>query len=494
MTDQPMRTGLVAILALALAACSGGGSDTTTPTPPTSTAPPPPVSQKGIEGVGVVARFGANFDSITVGDTTYAASAASVTIDDLPAVLSDLRVGNVVAVTAVTDDDGATATATAIRQINDLEGTIDAGSIDLANGTFGVLGQTVRVVATTVFDDDIVPPSLEGLAAGDAVEISVLDGGDGSYIATRVELDDDAGDFEITGVVSDLDDVLFVFNLGPLVVDYSQASLDGFDSGMISNGDRVEVEGSAIGAGGELIADEVSNESDDFDGDDGDFGEIEGLITLFVSATDFEVNGQPVTTTSGTQYEDGSAASLAAGVRVEVDGTLNADGVLVADEIDFEDGEDASDTEIAAVVDTVDTQAGTLGLLGLTVTVGADALLEDDSDAELEPFALADINPGDYVELTLIRRAFGLDVLVLERDDLDDEVRLEAQVDAVADPQLTVLGVPVETSAATQFEDDDTTISAGEFFGAVMQGDLLDVKGQWNGTAIVAEEVSFDDD
>ncbi|MEO1576949.1 MAG: hypothetical protein AAFU65_18540, partial [Pseudomonadota bacterium] len=67
---------------------------------PAPTTNPPPVSQKGIEGVGIVARFGANFDTITVGSTTYAASAAAVTIDDQPAMLADLNVGNVVAVTA----------------------------------------------------------------------------------------------------------------------------------------------------------------------------------------------------------------------------------------------------------------------------------------------------------------------------------------------------------------------------------------------------------
>ncbi|MEL7239666.1 MAG: DUF5666 domain-containing protein, partial [Planctomycetota bacterium] len=255
----------------------------------------------------MVSQFGSGFQSITVGSTTYDTTSATVTVDNQPAMLSDLDVGNVVRVTATTDDDGVTATASAIRQINDLEGTVDAGSIDLAAGTFGVLGQTIRVVATTLFEDDFSPASLEGLSDGDAVEVSVLAAGDGVYIATRVELDDDVGDFEITGVVSNLDGTTFQFNLGPLLVDYSGAMLEDFDGGMITDGDRVEVEGSAVGAGGELIADVVYNEDDDFDGEDGDFGDVEGFISRFVSATDFDVDGQSVTTNGDTSFEDGVA-------------------------------------------------------------------------------------------------------------------------------------------------------------------------------------------
>ncbi|MEO1575995.1 MAG: DUF5666 domain-containing protein, partial [Pseudomonadota bacterium] len=87
-------------------------------------------------------------------------------------------------------------------------------------------------------------------------------------------------------------------------------------------------------------------------------------------------------------------------------------------------------------------------------------------------------------------------VLVLARDDDDDgEVRVDALVDAVADPQLTVLGLTVETTPNTQFEaDDDAPITAETFFGSVAVGDLVAVQGQWDGTAITAEEVSLGDD
>ena len=487
---------LAAVLAsLLLAGCSGGGGDDAPAATPTPTPTPPPVSQKGIEGVGIVSRFGANFDSVTVGSSTYATAGAVVRVDDQPAMVSDLNVGNVVRIEATTEDDGLTATATLIRQVNDLEGTIDAGSIDLAAGTFMVLGQTVRVVATTVFDDDIEPASLAGLADGDAVEVSVLESGDGTYTATRVDRDDDAGDFELTGTVSNLDSAAFRFNIGPLVIDFSQATLSDFPNGEIANGDRVEVEASVLSMSGELIADEISNENVEFDGDDGDFGEIEGYVTRFDSLTDFDVDGEPVTTNSETQFEDGVASALALGVRVEVEGVYDTQGVLLAESIEFEDAEDDSDIEISAQVEAIDATAGTIGVLGLTLTVPVDAVLEDGSDADLEPFGLSDISVGDYVELTVVASAASLDVLVLERDDLSTQSALRGRVDTVAEPQLTILGVNVETVPATEFEAlDEEPISAAEFFEAVMPGDIVDAEGVWNGTAIVADEVEFEDD
>ena len=55
--------------------------------------------------------------------------------------------------------------------------------------------------------------------------------------------------------------------------------------------------------------------------------ETEGPIDTFVSATEFRVNGIPITTNTDTEYEDGSSASLALDVKVEVEGVANASGV-----------------------------------------------------------------------------------------------------------------------------------------------------------------------
>src|SRR5690606_3657178 len=99
---------------------------------------------------------------------------------------------------------------------------------------------------------------------------------------------------------------------GALVVDYSQAMLDDdFPAGGPENGQLVEAKGESLGAGGELLATEVELEDDALPGDAGDRVEIEGFITRFVSPSDFDVEGVPVTTNAQTVFEDGTSADLA---------------------------------------------------------------------------------------------------------------------------------------------------------------------------------------
>ncbi|HZD52895.1 MAG TPA: DUF5666 domain-containing protein [Woeseiaceae bacterium] len=70
-------------------------------------------------------------------------------------------------------------------------------------------------------------------------------------------------------------------------------------------------------------------------GEAGDRFEIEGFITRFDSAADFDVEGVPVTTNGQTAFENGSSADLGLNRKVEVEGELDASGVVVADEIEL---------------------------------------------------------------------------------------------------------------------------------------------------------------
>jgi hypothetical protein len=64
----------------------------------------------------------------------------------------------------------------------------------------------------------------------------------------------------------------------------------------------------------------------------------------------------------------------------------------------------------------------------------------------------------------------------------------------ISNPQLSILGVAVETTASTEFEDaDETPVSATAFFDLVEVGDIVEATGAWNGTALIAEEVEFED-
>ena len=171
-----------------------------------------------------------------------------------------------------------------------------------------------------------------------------------------------------------------------------------------------------------------------------------------------------------------------------MDGEINSAGVLVADEIEFEE---EGVLRVAGLVE--DVQADRLTVLGIEVTVNVQTEFDDESAMDLQSFSLADVNVGDYVEVRGFDSAGTFVATRLERDDDEGEVSIRGFVEAVADPQFTILGVTILTNAGTEFEDDDTTLTADEFFNQAM-GRLVEAEGVLQNDVIVAEEVEFEDD
>ncbi len=260
-----------------------------------------------------------------------------------------------------------------------------------------------------------------------------------------------------------------------------------FPGGTPENGQLVEAKGDTIGASGELVATRVEFKGGDF-GEDGDYAEIEGFITRFVSVTDFDVEGVPVTTNDQTTYENGSSADLALNRKVEVEGDINASGIIVADEVEIKP---SGTIRIESTVE--DRQGSVLTILGLTVTVNAATRIEDKSAAGLEPFSVDQVNVGDYVEIRGYEDNGGVVATLLEREDFEGVVAIRGFVDSVSDPDFTVLGVTVQTIPATEYEDiSGAQLTAVEFF-AQADGRLVEASGTLNGSTIVADEVEFED-
>jgi hypothetical protein len=63
--------------------------------------------------------------------------------------------------------------------------------------------------------------------------------------------------------------------------------------------------------------------------------EIEGIITEIVSANIFSVNGQRVRTTSETRFENGTKTDIEVNTGVEVEGVVDTNGSLIAEEVEF---------------------------------------------------------------------------------------------------------------------------------------------------------------
>lgn len=475
-----------ALLALLLVTACGGGSgggDGPIINPPPS---------NGIVRTGMVLGPISSFGSVVVNGIHYDTDDAVITIDGAPGTEADLRVGQVVRIVAELEDGETTGTASSVDFDDNVEGPI--ASIDLAAGRFVVLGQTVQVSADTSFDDDITPRSLEGLAVGDFVEVSGLVTADGSIDATRIERSAASGELEVRGIVANLDTVNHRFEINGLVVDYSGAQLDDFPAGGIADGQAVEAKGDTTGAGGELIATRVEFEGSAVTGEEDDFAEVEGYISRFASATDFDVAGVTVTTNSSTEFDGGSAADLALNAKVEVEGVFDADGRLVATKVDFRGG---NDVRVVGFVDAVDAANDSITVLGIPVDTDTLTRFEDKSSADVRPLTVDDLNVGDYVEFRGAESPAGSGrvlATILERDDADTESEIEGFVTAVAAPTITILGVTIQTDGSTEFRDvDDSALSEAEFFSRVAAGVLVKAKGvETSDTTILAEEVELE--
>ena len=476
---------------LALSAGCGGGSSGGGAAPDNDPPPPPPTGGIGRTGIaqGPISTFG----SVVVNGVRYDTSSATFTINGAAGSQDDLSVGQVVTVSGTIDDNGTDGSADTVNFDDNVKGPVE--SIDIAMSRIVVLGQTVLINAETSFDDSISPASIDGLSVDDIVEVSGLVDADGQITATRIEDKPADTELEVLGIVSQLNAGNFMFNINDLVVDYSSATLDNFSGGQINDGDFVEAKGTSLGGNGELLASRVEAKNALPDVVDGDHIEIQGFITRFASAQDFDVTGFPVTTTGSTVYEGGSEADLGLNIKVEVEGDVNANGVLVATKVDIRR---AKAVRATANVDSVNSAANSLVVLGITVNVDEITRIEDKSDADIDPLTLADINAGDYVEVRGDEFPAGSgDILatILEREDPDTEAILQGFVeDSISDPTFTILGVTIQTGAGTVFRDEnDAVISSTEFFNRVAENSLVKAKGtETSDSVISAEEVEFE--
>ena len=467
--------GLTLFLAATLAvlsACGGGGSSSTPGSTPAAADSAAVVSSGAITGFGSVHLNGEHF--LTNG-TAFSIHGQSGT-------QGDLKVGHFITVHGHKDGQG-NSIADRIDFDDLVKGPIT--SIDATAATLLVLGQTVVVDADTSFDDSIPGAAFAGLAAGNIVEVSGSRRADGAILATRIELKPAGTAFEVTGTASSVDTATHRFNIGTLVVDYTSAAVQDFTAGQPANGDVIEAKGTTVTAG-VLIATRIERKRADDGASAGEREELEGLVTRFVSATDFDVSSKAVTTNASTVYEGGAVTDLALNVKVEVEGSVDTSGVLVARKVQFKRSGSA---RIAARVDSVNVAANTLVVLGIDVTVNSSTRVEDKGDQRVAMFNLSNLAAGDWVEVRGAELPAGSNDVIatrLERRKADNDVRLRGVVDSVTGAAISILGVTVETNGSTRFGTNATL--------DVLVGKTVSVKGTVTNGVLTVREVAFEDD
>jgi hypothetical protein len=466
-----------AVFALALAACGGGGGMSNGSMQSNGTS---------IATMGTITAFG----SVVVNGVHYDVSNASITHNGVAVTQADLKVGQIARVHGMKNANGTTGQADHCDVDDRLVGPIT--SIDTTAGTLVALGQTVTVDSNTSFSSNITPASLAGLAANDVVEVSGLAAADGSIAATRIELVGATVPYQVIGKATGVDTTAHTFKINALIVDYSTAMVNGFTNGAPAEGDSVEVKGTTFDANSmTLTATRVTPEPDEMgDMNHGDHVEREGFITRFASATDFDVAGKPVTTTTTTVFKNGTASDLALNVHVEAEGALDANGVLVADTIVIhKDGI----AELRGNVTAIDTTNGTVSLLGVTVHVTSDTRLEDRSSMHVEMFNLASLSVGDTVDIRGLEDPAGSGNIVatrLEREPASTTVVVGGLFTATTAPQFTILGITVDTTNAQFLAPEHGTLTSDQFF-AQAPGHVVFVAGTFDGTTVAAAKVKL---
>jgi|KBSMisStaDraftv2_1062788.scaffolds.fasta_scaffold39051_2 hypothetical protein len=336
--------------ALLLAGCGGGGSAG------------PSSGGTGVGPTSFATGHISGFGSIIVNGVRFDDSAALVTDDDGNGSTRDaLKLGMSVEIHggSISDDGkGPRAAATEIRHGAELRGPVSA--VDATARTLVVLGQTVRVLDTTVIDERLVG-GFAGIAVGAVLEVhGTLDAATGVYTATRLEPTGSGDGFRIRGIVSNLDSVAKTFSIGPALISYAGVAPVPAN---LANGALIRVRLQTVQVAGAWVATKI----DGMDQRPDDVGEVEleGAITAFTSKTSFSVNGLPVDATNAV-FGDGT---LALGVKVEVKGSA-VNGVVIATRVSVEDEQEVHDKgfELHGAIVSIDTVAKTFVLREVKVS------------------------------------------------------------------------------------------------------------------------------
>lgn len=455
---------LLVVISTAFISC-GGGANT--------------YAGGGVGGTGMSTGVVSGFGSVFVNGIEFETTGTQITVDKGVATENDLRVGMRVEVTATGN------LASAIVFAPEVKGPVTG--INTVNNSLVVLGQTVTIDGNTIFEGIA---GIAGMAIGDNVIISGFVSSSGSILATYIEkLSSAPQSLEVKGAVSSHNANNKTFAVNGLVIDYSnvQAAPD------ISNGLFVEVEGGLIG--NTLFADEI--ELKEYNAAPGQSIEIEDVITEVTSQTDFKVDGQWVQANAATLFEYGTINNIALNIRVEVEGTVNSEGVIIADKITFR-GLQTGNIGLEGNIEAVNAGNSTVTVFGLTVHLDPSTIFNDESSQGLRSFNLAHLQAGDFIEIDGFLSGSG-DIIAVKLERHDDPGFGNDEIEGPVDSEnpnnsLVILGINVDVAGAAFTDANDNNVNASAFFNIIRTGDTVEAKGNFNGVDFIADSAEIEEE
>jgi hypothetical protein len=472
----------VAISPLTFVGCGGGGGGDSSST-----------TADGSSATGTDVVFGRidGFGSIHVNNRRLLTDNNTLVVvgDDNPKIWDDsmitdgtLRAGQIV---LIQESNGHANRVTVDENVK--------GPVDSTNPLV-VMGQTVIQGAGTLVDNNC--PS--DLINAEVVEAYGLVDANGAIEANIIECKTiaEVNRYSVIGEVSNINGNTFKIN--GLIVDFTTADTSDLTGGQPQDGQLVEVKDDnkayTGGAGDTLFATKVEPR-DSFASLAGSNAhlEIESYVTdISGLPTSFKMGDLTINISPSSTFLFGDVSMIVNGVKLEVEGHINASGELDADKIKFED----NDSRVDAIVSGVDSTAGTITLLDGKVTVGIDDSTDMDKNITL-PIVI-----GDSLEVRGYLGSNGNFVASEVKDGSNKPERPEirstaSKLDATAGT-MEILGITVNTSASTEFKGkDDVLISKDAFFAAVV-ADVTTIQAKWDNytgdLSVPVKELELEDD
>ena len=294
-----------------------------------------------LEITGLIDNLTAN--SLSIGENEFFVDAQTVILNHnrMPISFSDLNFGDRVEVKAFRrTDNSLLAVRIKLEEMHENEIEFTAQIESIVGSDITINGITFSTDSNTVFlDDNRMPVTIISLSVGIWVEVKGFLKQDGSYYASRIQIEDFVrNEIEIKGNITDLTATYLVVNGITFSVDSTTQVLDHLNNPIeysaLQVGLLVEVKGEKTGTlTAKALRIKLEGNEDI---------EIFGRITA-INANSIELNGLVVFVDSNTVYlnhanQPISFGDLSVDQFVEVKMIRNADSTLLALRIKIEDG------------------------------------------------------------------------------------------------------------------------------------------------------------
>ncbi|HKJ00191.1 MAG TPA: DUF5666 domain-containing protein [bacterium] len=488
------RLFLAGALGLLMAACGGNSS----------------VAGGGIGGTGKGTITSVNPASVA-GSGTLAASPGSVTLNGTRTFTTYAGTEYSIDGDPVTAADLAAVGQGLVARVDvgdDVSADFSSGTAERVRAEHVVIGPVTQVAPLQVLGQDVVttsstaPADAASLTANvdDVLEVSGNTNATGVIQATRLELAASApAVWRLTGTVANVV-AGTSFDIGTQTVNFNGVTPQDCGGGLQA-GDVVKVKATPdadVTSGGALsTTTSIECVKPGLDIPPGFTSgalvvDLEGFVSA-VNGSGFTLDEQPVVTTGSTVYQDGSAADLQAGARVEVIGSLDvASGVLTATKVEFSERR----VRILAPVSAHDSVAKTLTMLGITIyktalTQGDVGVFELGSGNQVQVEGFQD--NGVFYATSVNETSNGADAsdVSVQGPGIDDQVS----------PVFSLLGISVDVTGMELKgpEPAEATLMIPDFFNLLGTQPLLELQhGAWDGSKITNDAggpttISFED-